>query len=135
MASSNPLLQKLGAEPQRLREIVLAELDRLPKATGTQTGLSRSLNDVLAQAQKEADRLKDEYVSTEHMLLALAQIKSEAREILTVGGVKHDTILSALKEIRGGSASPIRIPRTNIRPCSGTAAIWSKWPGRERSIR
>jgi ATP-dependent Clp protease ATP-binding subunit ClpB len=98
----NPLLQKLGAEPQRLREIVLAELDRLPKATGTQTGLSRSLNDVLAQAQKEADRLKDEYVSTEHMLLALAQIKSEAREILTVGGVKHDTILSALKEIRGG---------------------------------
>jgi ATP-dependent Clp protease ATP-binding subunit ClpB len=98
----NPLLQKLGADPQRLREIVLAELDRLPKATGTQTGFSRSLNDVLAQAQKEADRLKDEYVSTEHLLLALAQIKSEAKEILSVGGVKHDAILSALKEIRGG---------------------------------
>jgi len=98
----HPLLQKLGADPQRLREIVTAELERLPKATGTQTGISRSLNDVFAQAQKEADRLKDEYVSTEHLLLALAQVKSEAREILSAGGVKHDAILTALKEIRGG---------------------------------
>jgi len=98
----NPLLQKLGAEPERLRRIVGEELDRLPKATGTQTGPSRAMNDVFNQAQKEADRLKDEYVSTEHLLLALAQVKSEAKEILSVGGVNHDAILSALKEIRGG---------------------------------
>src|SRR5271170_4997734 len=98
----NPLLQKLGAEPDRLRRIVSDELDRLPKATGTQTGPSRSLNDVFNQAEKEATRLKDEYVSTEHLLLALVQIKSEAKEILSVGAVKHDAILSALKDIRGG---------------------------------
>jgi ATP-dependent Clp protease ATP-binding subunit ClpB len=47
--------------------------------------MSRTLNDVFNQAQKEADRLKDEYVSTEHLLLALAQVKSEAKEILSVG--------------------------------------------------
>ena len=98
----NPLLQKLGADPDRLRKIVSDELDRLPKATGTQTGPSRSMNDVFNQAEKEADRLKDEYISTEHLLLALAQVKSEAKEILSVSGVNHNAILSALKEIRGG---------------------------------
>jgi ATP-dependent Clp protease ATP-binding subunit ClpB len=98
----NPLLQKLGADPDRLRKIVSDELDRLPKATGTQTGPSRAMNDVFNQAEKEADRLKDEYISTEHLLLALAQVKSEAKEILSVSGVNHNAILSALKEIRGG---------------------------------
>jgi ATP-dependent Clp protease ATP-binding subunit ClpB len=97
-----PLLEKLGADPDRLSRIVLDELDRLPKATGTQTNISRSLNDVFNHAQKEADRLKDEYISTEHLLLALAQVKSDAKEILTVAGVSHDAILSALKDIRGG---------------------------------
>src|SRR5579872_1839694 len=97
-----PLMQKLGADPDRLRESVDAQLDRLPKATGTQTGPSRTLNDVFNHAQKEADRLKDEYISTEHLLLALTQVKDEAKEILTSAGVTHHAILSALKDIRGG---------------------------------
>src|SRR6266566_5549485 len=97
-----PILQKVGANLQRINQIVTTELERLPKATGTQLGMSRSLQDVFAQAQKEADRLKDEYTSTEHLLLALAQVKSEAREILNLNGVKHDAILNALKDVRGG---------------------------------
>jgi ATP-dependent Clp protease ATP-binding subunit ClpB len=97
-----PILQKVGANVQRIEQQVTAELDRLPKATGTQLGMSRSLNDVFAQAQKEADRLKDEYVSTEHLLLALAQVKSEAKELLGLNAVKHDAILAALKDVRGG---------------------------------
>jgi ATP-dependent Clp protease ATP-binding subunit ClpB len=97
-----PLLQKLGADPDRLRQIVSGELDRLPKATGTQTGPSRALNDVFNQAQKEADRLKDEYISTEHLLLGLAQVKSDARDLLAVSGVNHQAILTALKDVRGG---------------------------------
>jgi ATP-dependent Clp protease ATP-binding subunit ClpB len=97
-----PILQKVGANVQRIGQIVESELERLPKATGTQLGMSRSLQDVFAQAQKEADRLKDEYVSTEHLLLALADVKSESKEILNVNAVKHDGILNALKDIRGG---------------------------------
>jgi ATP-dependent Clp protease ATP-binding subunit ClpB len=97
-----PVLQKLGADPDRLRQIVVGELDRLPKATGTQTGPSHALNDVFNQAQKEADRLKDDYVSTEHLLLALAQVKSDAKELLSVAGVNHHAVLTALKEVRGG---------------------------------
>jgi ATP-dependent Clp protease ATP-binding subunit ClpB len=97
-----PVLQKLSVQIPRIQKIVTDELDRLPKATGTQLGMNRVTNDVFNQAQKEADRLKDEYVSTEHLLLALAQIKSEAKEILGALGVDHAAILNALKEIRGG---------------------------------
>src|SRR5688572_19665255 len=62
-----PLVEKLGANVGRIRQIVNSELERLPKATGTQLGMNRAANDVFAEAQKEADRLKDEYVSTEHL--------------------------------------------------------------------
>jgi len=97
-----PLLQKVGANPERIRDIVAGELERLPKATGSHLGMSRSLQDVFTAAQKEADRLKDEYVSTEHHLLALAQVKSEVKEILSLNGINHDSILAALKDVRGG---------------------------------
>src|SRR5262249_58282917 len=85
-----PLLQKLGANVDRISSIVNSELDRLARATGTQLGIARSTQDVFSQAEKEADRLKDEYTSTEHLMLALAQVKSEAKEILTVNSVDHD---------------------------------------------
>src|SRR5215217_1194150 len=73
-----PLLQRIGANVGRLRQIATGELDRLPRATGTHLGTNRATTDVFQQAQKEADRLKDEYVSTEHLLLALAKVKSPA---------------------------------------------------------
>src|SRR3954452_3276376 len=98
----SPILQKVGANVQRIGQIVSTELERLPKATGTQLGMARALNDVFAQAQKEADRLKDEYTSTEHLLLALTEVKSEAKEVLTLNAVKHADILNALKDVRGG---------------------------------
>ena len=97
-----PLMQKLGANAPRIAQIVDGELERLPKATGTQLGMNRATQDVFNEAQKEADRLKDEYVSTEHLLLALSKVKSEAKEVLTVNAVDHDAILAALKEVRGG---------------------------------
>src|SRR5688572_23926322 len=71
----HPLLGKLGANVGRIKQIVDGELDRLPTATGTQLGMHRSTTEVFAAAQREADRLKDEYVSTEHILLALTQVK------------------------------------------------------------
>src|SRR2546422_9174964 len=95
-----PLLQKIGANGDRIRQVVDSELDRLPSATGTQLGIARTTQDVFSTAQKEADRLKDEYVSTEHLLLALAQVRSEAKEILSVNAVSHDAILNALKDVR-----------------------------------
>ena len=81
-----PLVGKIGANAKRLGQLVDGELDRLAKATGTQTGMSRGTQDVFAAAQKEADRLKDEYVSTEHLMLALAGVKSDAKELLALNG-------------------------------------------------
>ncbi len=98
----HPLLQKVGTDTRRLASLLEAEIDRLPKATGTQLSMARSTQEIFEQAQKEADRLKDEYTSTEHLLLALAQVKSPAREMLSISGAKHDSLLTALKSVRGG---------------------------------
>jgi ATP-dependent Clp protease ATP-binding subunit ClpB len=97
-----PLLQKIGANIGHLGSSMSAQLDSLPHATGTQTGMARTTQDVFNQAQKEADRLKDEYVSTEHLLLGLAKVNSEIQALLAADGVTHNAILSALKDIRGG---------------------------------
>src|SRR5580700_4260258 len=69
-----PLLEKLGASPAALASEAEKQIDRLPKISGTsdQPTLSRSANSVLENAFDEAQRLKDEYVSTEHILLAIA---------------------------------------------------------------
>ncbi|MDB5174910.1 MAG: ATP-dependent chaperone ClpB, partial [Phycisphaerales bacterium] len=98
----HPLLQKLGANVAAIAQQVESELERLPRATGTQLGISRTTQDILNTAQKDADRLKDEYVSTEHLLLALAQARSEAQQILASNGVTHKALLNALKDVRGG---------------------------------
>ncbi|MFN4242550.1 MAG: ATP-dependent chaperone ClpB [Tepidisphaerales bacterium] len=97
-----PLLDRIGVNRARIVQLVESELDRLPRATGTQMTLSRSLQSVFDSAAKEAGRLKDEYVSTEHLMLALTQVDSEARELLKLNAVTHEAILSALKDVRGG---------------------------------
>ena len=97
-----PILQKLGANLGRVRQLVESELQRLPKTSGTQLGMGRVTDEIFTRAQKEAERLKDEYVSTEHLLLALSDVKSEAKELLSLNGVNHDAILAALKDVRGG---------------------------------
>ncbi len=98
-----PLLEKAGAHVGQIRSILESELGRLPKVSGGSLTAARSLHDVLQAAQKQADRMKDQYVSTEHLLIALCDIKSEAKEILTVSGVTKDAILAALKELRGSA--------------------------------
>jgi ATP-dependent Clp protease ATP-binding subunit ClpB len=97
-----PLLEKVGANVPRLRELVAAELKRRPKASGGQLALDRATQEVFDRAQKEADRLHDQYISSEHLLLALAEVGSDAKEVLSVAGVTRNGILSAMREVRGG---------------------------------
>ena len=96
-----PLLEKAGASVDRLRQVAEGELGRRPKVTGGEVAGSAELQQVLRQAQQEADRLKDKYVSTEHLLLALADVKSDAKEVLSIGGVTRKALLAAMKEVRG----------------------------------
>src|SRR5437016_3218722 len=78
-----PVLQKLGASVAALREQVLRGIDKYPKQSDAQPTMSRELNQVFDKAESEAKSLGDDYVSTEHLLLALAETKgTETRGLL-----------------------------------------------------
>jgi ATP-dependent Clp protease ATP-binding subunit ClpB len=98
-----PVLQKVGVNLARLREGLTRALDRLPRQSGgAMPSPSRELNQILAAAEAEARGLKDEYISTEHLLLALAAQKgSTTRELLTEQGASREAILEALEAVRG----------------------------------
>ncbi|MCU1334264.1 MAG: ATPase domain protein [Candidatus Angelobacter sp.] len=101
-----PVLSKLGVNPTSLLPQVMERIDRLPKVSGAsaQPQLSAAMSKLLDQAFKEADTFKDEYVSTEHLLLAMAADKdktNEARQLLISAGATHDAILKALTAVRG----------------------------------
>src|SRR5438094_253473 len=99
-----PVLENIGIGPQAVLNDLYRELERLPKVSGgaAQPGLSPAANQLLERAFKEADNFKDEYVSTEHLLLAATQLKQNAaQQILSRHGATHDAILKALTAVRG----------------------------------
>jgi len=100
----DPVLQKLGVSPQTLLQRVRSELERMPKVYGADAGshLGGRLQQVLEKAWSEADRLKDDYLSSEHVLLALAARADEpAGRLLKEAGVTPDRIYKVLIEVRG----------------------------------
>jgi ATP-dependent Clp protease ATP-binding subunit ClpB len=99
----SPLLARLGIRPELLNQELDREIGRLPKVSGfAQQNMSRPLNDVLERAFKEAENFKDEYVSTEHMFLAIAgQDRDPAGQLLKRHGASHEAILQALTGLRG----------------------------------
>ena len=96
-----PVLQKIGVDPTRLKMDAIALLDKLPKQRGGETHMSAELRRALQNAEDEAQRLKDEYVSTEHMLLALAALKDDTGRLLKDAGVNREELLKALQALRG----------------------------------
>lgn len=99
-----PVLDQIGAQTSQLREMVDAEMSHFPKAAGGATPQPGSaLGQVLQGAQNEADRMKDEYVSTEHVFLAMTKIESKAKRILELSAIGEADILKALKKIRGSA--------------------------------
>jgi ATP-dependent Clp protease ATP-binding subunit ClpB len=98
------LLQKLGVPLTPLTDQLQRALDRLPQVTGatTQTFITPRLKKIIEGAEVEAEALKDEYVSTEHLLLSMVQDSGEAGKILKELGASRDKILNALVGIRGG---------------------------------
>ncbi len=100
-----PILQKLGANPDFIHSQLENELNRIPQVTGRGVGqvyLSGRANEILNMAWKEAEALTDEYLSTEHLLIAVADEKQGASyQILQRSGVTKDAIFRVLQEIRG----------------------------------
>jgi ATP-dependent Clp protease ATP-binding subunit ClpB len=99
-----PVLEKIGIGPQAVLNDAYGVIQSLPKVSGSaaQATISNSANQLLELAFKEASNFKDEYVSTEHLLLAATELKRDpAREILARHGATHDAILKALTSVRG----------------------------------
>ena len=99
-----PLIQKIGANLNQLQLMIDGELDRLPKISGSgmQVAAGQAAMQVLEKSQELADNMKDAFVSTEHMLLALAQVDDQAKRLLELNAIEHDDVLAALKTVRGG---------------------------------
>jgi ATP-dependent Clp protease ATP-binding subunit ClpB len=99
-----PVLEKIGIGPQAVLADVYRDIENLPKVSGesAQAALSNATNKLLEQAFKEASNFKDEYVSTEHLLLAITHLKQDtAQQILARHGATYDAILKALTSVRG----------------------------------
>ncbi len=113
----SPLLEKLGVPPAGLAAEAEKQIERLPKTSGVSDQyLSTASNDVLQRAFDDAHRLKDEYVSTEHILLAIAALEREpAGQLLARHGASHDAILQAMTAIRGSHRVTSQNPEATYR--------------------
>jgi ATP-dependent Clp protease ATP-binding subunit ClpB len=98
-----PVLEGAGVRVQALLSAANGAISKLPKVSGgAQPGMSNALTKVLDRASKEAENFKDDYVSTEHLLLALTEAKGEpVRDALVAAGASHDAVLKALSAVRG----------------------------------
>lgn len=98
------VLRKVGVNVDQLRVRATGALEKLPKVTGAAGGqqfASNNLNKLFDQARREAESLKDEYVSTEHLLLAILEGSSAVAKVLKEHGVTKDGVLTALQSVRG----------------------------------
>lgn len=99
-----PIFNKIGVNRDQLSKMVEAELSRLPKTSGgSQPQVNAGLRDVLETSARDASAMKDEFVSTEHLLVALTKGKTKAKQLLELNGVREADILSALQTVRGSS--------------------------------
>ncbi len=105
-----PLLEAAGASRTALEPALVSELARLPKVSGGQTYLAPELERALQTAEREAQGLKDDYVSTEHLVLALVD-----RPILKRAGLSRDKLLAALKSVRGSQRVTDQNPESKYR--------------------
>ena len=99
-----PLLEKIGVERGHLERVTEAELTHQPKISGgAQPQPDQELMKVFEQAAKEAEVMKDEFVSTDHLLLSLVKTPSKAKNVLQLGGVDEKQLLAGLQAVRGSS--------------------------------
>ncbi len=106
-----PLVQKAGAEPAALVRLLDAKIESYPRVSGgAEPGLSRRALTLLQRAEDEAKAFKDDFVSTEHVLLAAAKSDREIQAVLEKAGLNHDKLLKALAAVRGSHRVTDRDP-------------------------
>ncbi|MFT3773813.1 MAG: ATP-dependent chaperone ClpB [Minicystis sp.] len=106
-----PLVQKVGADPARIRSLLEEKIDAYPRVSGgAEPNLSRRALTVLQKAEDEAKALKDDYISTEHVLLAALKADKDAQALFEQAGINYDKLLKALAGVRGNQRVTDRDP-------------------------
>ncbi len=100
---ARPVLEKIGAEPGRIAGHLEDELRATPKVAGAEPYTANRLLKLLDRAEDEAKKLKDEYVSTEHLLIAASEERGTAGEALRAAGARPERVREAVKVVRGGA--------------------------------
>jgi len=109
-------LKKIGANISRLQDMIESELRRLPQGESSAQILPEPvLNQIVLDAQNRADAMGDEYLSVEHLFIALASVQSDAREILRLNSITPEQIENALKEVRSGERITDQNPEDKYR--------------------
>lgn len=98
---TEPVLKKLDVDINSLKKEAADEAAKIPKVEGGQVQPSENLRKILTQASKESEKLKDEYISVEHIFLALLEGKNDLTEILKAHGLNKEKVLKIVKELRG----------------------------------
>ena len=110
------ILKKIGANVARLKDMIESELRRLPQGqSGAGLMPDPAFNQVVLDAQNRADSMGDEYLSAEHLLLSLASVKSDAKEVLSLNSITAERIEEAIKEVRGGEKITDQTPEDKYR--------------------
>src|SRR5689334_18433799 len=101
---TRPMLGKIGANVQAISSEVEAAIKKFPQVSGFgQKYYGSRTSEAFNRAQKEADKLQDEYISTEHLLLALAEDKQDAGKILRSHGVGREALMKVIGQMRAGA--------------------------------
>ncbi len=110
------ILKKIGINVSRLKDMIESELRRLPQGQSSgQIMPDPAINQVVLDAQNIADAMGDEYLSVEHLLISLASIDSDAKEILSLNSITPERIENALKDVRGGEKITDQTPEEKYR--------------------
>ena len=110
-----PILQRIGADPNLINLRLEEELKKTPQVHGGEGGnLSQRTLKLMDASEEEAKKLKDEYLSTEHLLLAMASDKRGVGEVLKASGATRDRILAALTAVRGASRVTTQDPEASF---------------------
>jgi ATP-dependent Clp protease ATP-binding subunit ClpB len=110
-----PILDRIGANRSQLDEIIEAELEHFAKITGgSPPGLGTAMQKVLETARQEADAMKDEFISTEHLLLALTKTESKAKNVLRLNAITTDDLLKVLQDVRGSARVTDQTPEAKF---------------------
>ena len=134
------ILNKAGVNVDTLTRRLEAELDRLPKVSGPSGGpdqvtSAQRLNRLLTKAEDEAKKLKDEYVSVEHLLLAAIDDNGAAGQLFKEFGVTRDRLMQALREVRGNQRVTSQNPEATYEALEHYGRDLTKLARRASSIR